>query len=181
MTEFSIAVDSALFDLKRDVKRYEKAYNRYKAVGIALRTAAFFALAFGVIIPLSYVFVGGDQNKLISIGYLCLVVSGLILLCDTTFSVSATRVGYLTAYTNLQFLQERFVLGKTLAELAEGAGEAGAVSKFIESSIAERQKVVWVETSKWIEMNVQALEVLKGKVDDAVNQAKKNTTPATKP
>ena len=74
-----------------------------------------------------------------------------------------------------------FVLGKTLAELAEGAGEAGAVSKFIESSIAERQKVVWVETSKWIEMNVQALEVLKGKVDDAVNQAKKNTTPATKP
>lgn len=155
--------------LRDDMLHLRAPIVKWRKYSLWLRMFAFFAVASGVLLPLPIFGPLSDDVSGLDLGYLAVLIGGLILLFDQVFNVSNSWMRLTLSEMQVKQIRYRLDLewAKRRAQLTDtnGAVEGPALIDILKSAadacheIMEAQKLAWTNEVR------QGMEALKGRLN----------------
>lgn len=156
--------------LKDDMIHLRKPIARWRGRSDLIRFTAFVAVALGVLLPLPIFgpLAGGPSG--LELGYLAVLLGGLVLMLDRVFNVSNSWMRLTLAEMQMRQVRYRLDLEWAKRRPALGADneatEGPALIDVLRTAMDAGHEIMETQKESWTSELKQALEALKGRLDD---------------
>lgn len=164
---------------ERSVEEYATKYKHAKNYALAAKSIAVFGLAVGVVLP---ALSGISENDALgwepyAVAFAALIIAGLAAGLDQTLMLTANRLGFLKALSEMSFLRANFALDiHRFGWMARTDADAEACSDDVFRSIREaeaaRLTVIRQETEAWQAAYRDSVKDLQTRIHSATQQVR---------
>ena len=164
---------------ERSVEEYATKYKHAKNYALAAKSIAVFGLAVGVVLP---ALSGISENDALgwepyAVAFAALIIAGLAAGLDQTLMLTANRLGFLKALSEMSFLRANFALdihrfGWMARTDAEAESCSDDVFRSIREAEAARLAVIRQETEAWQAAYRDSVKDLQNRIHSATQRVR---------
>ena len=155
--------------LTKDMRFLRRPIKRRRWISDAIRGLAFIAVALGVLLPLPIWTSWSSFSSGLEMGYLAVIIGGLILLFDRTFNISGSWMRLQLAEMQVKQIRYRLDLDwakrRPLLTEENGPAEGPGLIDLLRAASDASHDIVQAQKTAWTTELTQAVETLRGRLD----------------